>query len=87
MRLYDSDGDGKLSPKEQQGCPGIARNVQYYDKDEDGEVSPEELQARIERWIDEDTGLMSFSVGVKFKGLRWPARRWSCSRWNSWRQR
>ena len=68
MELYDSDGDGKLSPEEQKGCPSIAENVKHYDKDDDGVVSREELQARIEAWMDEGTGLMSYSVGVKFKG-------------------
>ncbi len=68
MQLYDLDGDGKLSPEEQKGCPGIAENVKHYDKDDDGVVSREELQARIEKWMDEGTGLMSYSVGVKYKG-------------------
>jgi hypothetical protein len=68
MQLYDRDGDGKLSAKEQKLCPAIASNVKHYDQDGDGAVSTEELQTRIEKWIDERTGLMSFSVGVTLDG-------------------
>lgn len=72
MQLYDDDGNGLLSAEEQKSCPGIASNIKLYDLDQDGMVSVKELQARIEKWVDERTGLMSFNLGVKWNGRPMP---------------
>ena len=68
LELYDKNGDGQLSSQELQACDVIARHVESIDKDTNGAVSREEIEARVNSWIQSNTGLMQFMCTVTMGG-------------------
>jgi hypothetical protein len=68
MELYDADKDASLSKKELEKVPGILKVVGRYDADKDGKVSQGELQDRLEKFVNNQLGQMSYSCLVTMGG-------------------
>jgi hypothetical protein len=72
IKLYDSDGDGKLSEAELRSVPGIFKWKQLYDLDSDDFVTAAEIAARLEKWQADKLGLLSMSARVRLNGRPMP---------------
>jgi len=68
LELYDTDGDGLLSEKELNACPGLLSALKRYDADGDSRISLEELAAKLDRVFASGTGMVSVRCSVIFRG-------------------
>ena len=60
MKLYDKDGDKKLSADELKASPGLLYSLKCgksIDTDGDGKISENEIKERIQAWLDAKVGL------------------------------
>lgn len=72
MELWDANTDGGLDSQELLQCPGLARDVGAIDANRDGTMSREELQARLEAFEENGTGLKAASFLVTLNGRPLP---------------
>jgi len=68
IRLYDSNGDGRLDDSELVACPAIRSARNRYDQDGDGQVSQEEIAARLETLFSSGVGAQAVMCTVTQKG-------------------
>lgn len=68
MSMYDSNGDGDLSGRELDACPGIQRSISSYDTDGNGGVSAAEIVARLKYLAQFKTALTPLRDQVLLDG-------------------
>ena len=68
IRLYDKDGDGKLSGAELDACPGIKLHLAAYDSDGDGAVSQTEIEAQLQKFVSSKIGQTNLQIAVVWNG-------------------
>ena len=56
VALYDKDGDGAISGKELDNCPGIKDGLDYFDINHDGKITAAAIAARIHEWQESKVG-------------------------------
>src|SRR5207244_6768910 len=59
IELYDTNHDGVISGKELDNCPAIKSAIKRYDMGGDGKVTADNIAARINKWIESKTGVMT----------------------------
>ncbi|MFO0912761.1 MAG: EF-hand domain-containing protein [Pirellulales bacterium] len=72
IELYDADKDGALSKKELDKVPGILAAFDRYDLDKDKKVSQQEIADRLQKFVDNQLGLLSFVCQVNSSGRPLP---------------
>lgn len=72
MQLWDQNQDGILDAEELAQCPGLRSDLPAIDSDRDGAISREELQARLEAFERNQTGLKAAYFRVKLNGKPLP---------------
>ena len=68
MELFDSNGDGAIAGDELDACPGVKAGLKQTDSDGDGRVTKAEIAARVQSWLDSDTGGLPAAIQVTYKG-------------------
>ena len=68
MQLWDQNQDGLLDAEELTQCPGLRSDLPAIDSDQDGTISRDELQARLEAFEQNQTGLKAAYFRVKLNG-------------------
>lgn len=68
MELWDTNQDGKLDSSELAECPGLRSDLRAMDADQDGALSREEIQARLESFESNNTGLKAAFFRVTLNG-------------------
>ncbi len=68
IKQFDANGDGKISGKELDKCPGLKAAIDQVDRNGDGTITAEEIAARIKAWQDSKLGRMSLGCRVTHNG-------------------
>jgi hypothetical protein len=68
IAMYDTDGDGAISGKELDNCPGIKNAFEFYDISHDGKISGAAIAARIREWQASKVGTAATKVRVLLNG-------------------
>ncbi len=68
IAMYDTDGDGSISGKELDKCPGIKDALEHYDFRHDGKVTAAAIAARIREWQESKMGITAAKVRVLLDG-------------------
>ena len=68
LSQYDTDGDGGISGKELDKCPGIKRRLQAYDTNIDTKVSAEEIANRVREWQATKLAIISVMGELRMDG-------------------
>lgn len=68
MKLYDANGDGKLSETEAAACPAIKSALVQYDRDRDGQISQDEITERFRQLYSVSVGLINVPCIVTLRG-------------------
>jgi hypothetical protein len=68
MRLFDKDGDGKLSGEELDKCPGLKAAINEVAPNGNGEITAADIMARIKAWQDSKLAIMSVACVVRHNG-------------------
>lgn len=68
LKLYDKNRDALLDAEELKACPGLQSCAKWVDTNSDGKVSAEEIVARVESYVGERVGRMSFTCTFKQGG-------------------
>ena len=66
--MYDKDGDGTISGKELDNCPGIKDALEYCDINHDGKITAAAIAARIHEWQESKVGTAATIVRVQLDG-------------------
>jgi hypothetical protein len=66
--MYDTDGDGSISGKELDKCPGIKDAIEHYDVKHDGKITAAAITARIHEWQENKLGTTATKVRVMLDG-------------------
>src|SRR5438309_11978253 len=56
IAMYDTNGDGAISGKELDKCPGIKDALEHYDIKHDGKIMAAAIAARIREWQESKLG-------------------------------
>src|SRR5271166_4483143 len=67
IALYDKDGDGAISGKELDNCPGIKDALKFFDI-HDSKVTAAAIAARIREWQESNVGTAATKVRVLLDG-------------------
>jgi hypothetical protein len=68
IELYDANHDGVISDKELDKCPAIKSAIKRYDTGGDGKVTANNITARIDKWLESKSGVMTVQVVVRLDG-------------------
>jgi hypothetical protein len=68
IAMYDTNGDGSISGKELDKCPGIKDALEHYDIKHDGKITPAAIAARIREWQESKLGTTAPKVRVLLDG-------------------
>jgi hypothetical protein len=68
IAMYDKDGDGAISGKELDTCPGIKDALEYFDINHDGKITAAAIAARIHEWQESKVGTAATKVRVLLDG-------------------
>jgi hypothetical protein len=68
IATYDTDGDGAISGKELDNCPGIKDALEFYDVNHDGKITGAAIAARIREWQESKVGTAATKVRVLLDG-------------------
>ncbi|MDO4550856.1 MAG: EF-hand domain-containing protein [Planctomycetia bacterium] len=68
MKLYDKNGDGKISGDELDATPALKASLAWLDKNGDGGISADEIANRIKEWQAARVGLHSPAFSVTYNG-------------------
>lgn len=68
IAMYDTNGDGAISGKELDKCPGIKDALEHYDIKHDGKVTAAAIAARIRKWQESKMGITATKVRVLLDG-------------------
>jgi hypothetical protein len=73
IAMYDTNGDGAISGKELDKCPGIKDALEHYDIKHDGKVTAAAIAARIREWQESKVATTAAKVRVLLDGqpLEW----------------
>lgn len=68
MKLYDKDGDGKISGAELDATPALKASLAWLDKNGDGGISADEIANQIQAWQKDGVGLCTPMFNITFGG-------------------
>ena len=68
ISMYDTNGDGVISGKELDKCPGIKDALEHYDIKHDGKITAAAIAARIREWQESKLGTTVPKVRVLLDG-------------------
>ena len=68
IEQFDANGDGILSGKELDKCPGLKSAIDNVDANGDGKITPQEITDRIHAWQKSRLGRTSMSCRVLHNG-------------------
>lgn len=68
MKLYDKDGDGKISGAELDATPALKDSLRWLDKNGDGGISADEIATQIRAWQNDGVGLCTPMFNITFGG-------------------
>jgi EF hand len=68
IAMYDRDGDGAISGKELDNCPGIKDALEFYDVNHEGKITAAAIAARIHEWQESNIGTAATKVRVLLDG-------------------
>ena len=66
--MYDTNGDGSISGKELDKCPGIKGAIEHYDIKHDGKITAAAIAVRIREWQETKLGTTATKVRVLLDG-------------------
>ena len=68
LELFDADGNGIIDQTELLKSPGLKAAVRTTDLDNDGGLSAEEIQKRLQVFVDSNTSIRNFQIGILCNG-------------------
>ena len=68
IAIYDKDGDGAISGKELDNCPGIKDALEHFDINHDGKITAAAIAVRIREWQESNVGTAATKVRVLLDG-------------------
>lgn len=68
LRLCDKNGDAVIDATECKACPGLASCSKWVDANHDGKLTTEEIAARVQSYLDQRVGVMSFTCTISQGG-------------------
>jgi hypothetical protein len=68
IAMYDTNGDGSISGKELDKCPGIKGAIEHYDIKHDGKITAAAIAVRIREWQETKLGTTATKVRVLLDG-------------------
>jgi hypothetical protein len=69
IKMYDTNGDGKISGTELDKVPAIKAAIAQIDPSGSGDVTAEKITARIKKWQESKLGKMSLGCRVTRNGV------------------
>jgi hypothetical protein len=68
VAMFDKNGDGKLSGKELEKCPGLKAALARLDPAKTGHVTADMIDARIGAWVESKLGRLPLRCSVTHNG-------------------
>ncbi len=68
MKLYDKDGDGKISGAELDATPALKASLKWLDKNGDGGISADEIANEVKAWQAGKVGLCTPMFSITYGG-------------------